>query len=61
MAQGSPQPLGVGIIGTGFGLMHLLGYRACDNVDVVAVCDCPASPGDVPPRAGVRVDPRDRV
>ncbi len=38
MAQGSPQPLGVGIIGTGFGLMHLLGYRACDNVDVVAVC-----------------------
>ena len=30
--------LGVGIIGTGFGLMHMLGYRACKNVDVVAVC-----------------------
>jgi predicted dehydrogenase len=38
MAQGVQGPLGVGIIGTGFGLMHLLGYRACDNVQVVAVC-----------------------
>lgn len=37
MAQGTPQ-LGVGIIGTGFGLMHLHGYRACDNVEVMAVC-----------------------
>lgn len=35
MAQKS---LGVGIIGTGFGLMHMLGYRACKNVNVVAVC-----------------------
>ncbi len=30
--------LGVGIIGTGFGLMHLLGFRQCENVQVVAVC-----------------------
>src|SRR5438128_1215548 len=36
MAPGVQNPLGVGIIGTGFGLMHLLGYRACDNVQVVA-------------------------
>ena len=38
MAQGVQQPLGVGIIGTGFGLMPLLGYQACDNVQIVAVC-----------------------
>ena len=38
MAQGHNEPLGVGIIGTGFGLMHLLGYRGCENVQVVAVC-----------------------
>jgi predicted dehydrogenase len=38
MAAKSPEPLGVGIIGTGFGLMHLLGYRRCENARVVAVC-----------------------
>ena len=38
MAQGTSEPLGVGIIGTGFGLMHLLGFRKCENVRVVAVC-----------------------
>jgi len=30
--------LGVGVIGTGFGLMHILGFRQCENVRVVAVC-----------------------
>lgn len=30
--------ISVGIIGTGFGLMHLLGFRKCENVRVVAVC-----------------------
>ena len=38
MAQGTSEPLGVGIIGTGFGLMHLLGFRKCEQVRVVAVC-----------------------
>lgn len=38
MAQGTNTPLGVGIIGTGFGLMHLLGFRQCEDVRVVAVC-----------------------
>jgi predicted dehydrogenase len=38
MEQGVQNSLGVGIIGTGFGLMHLLGYQACDNVQIVAVC-----------------------
>ena len=38
MAQGHNEPLGVGIIGTGFGLMHLLGYQQCEDVKVVAVC-----------------------
>lgn len=38
MAQGTNTPLGVGIIGIGFGLMHLLGFRQCEDVRVVAVC-----------------------
>src|SRR5262249_60183361 len=38
MTQGTSAPLGVGIIGTGFGLMHLLGFRKCANVRVVAAC-----------------------
>jgi predicted dehydrogenase len=38
MAQEANSPLGVGIIGTGFGLMHLLGFRKCENVRVVSVC-----------------------
>jgi predicted dehydrogenase len=38
MTQGTRTPLGVGIIGTGFGLMHLLGFRKCENVRFVAVC-----------------------
>jgi predicted dehydrogenase len=38
MTQGTETPLGVGIIGTGFGLMHLLGFRKCEQVRVVAVC-----------------------
>ncbi len=38
MATGGTEVLGVGIIGTGFGLMHLLGYRQCADVQVVAVC-----------------------
>ena len=45
MAQGYSDFLGVGIIGTGFGLMHLLGYRECENVRVVAVCQ--RTPGKV--------------
>jgi predicted dehydrogenase len=35
---GKNETLRVGIIGTGFGRMHLLGYRQCANVQVVAVC-----------------------
>ena len=38
MTQGIKTPLGVGIIGTGFGFMHLLGFRQCEQVRVVAVC-----------------------
>ena len=30
--------LRIGIIGTGFGRMHLLGYRQCANVQVTAIC-----------------------
>jgi len=38
MEQGVQNPLGVGIIGTGFGLMHRLGYQACDNGQIFALC-----------------------
>lgn len=38
MTQATKTPLGVGIIGTGFGLMHLLGFRQCEQVQVAAVC-----------------------
>ena len=34
----SKKKLRVGIIGTGFGYMHLLGFRGCENVEVVAAC-----------------------
>jgi predicted dehydrogenase len=43
MARESQRRLGIGIIGTGFGLMHLLGYRECEDAEVVAVCQ--RSPG----------------